>query len=272
MIITDPSTVNFKSYKRLFVFGCSFTNYMWPTWADLLRAEMPDAEFFNLGKSGAGALFISSMVVEANQRYNFNEHDLIIVQWSTYFREDRYVKNFWTTPGNIFTQQVYDDDFVRKFACIRGYIIRDLALMTSTKIILDALPCSSLILSSIPINAEIQLIDPETKIDDALELYRSTIDSLQSPMSEVLRPPGNETIFPWSALIEYIDDNNGNKRVTDYHPTPASYYTYIEKLGFTLTEKSLNAANEAEQLIRTFKFRTDFETYSGYGAPTSTIL
>jgi hypothetical protein len=212
------------------------------------------------------------MIVEANQRYTFNKHDLVIVQWSTYFREDRYIKNFWTTPGNIFTQRIYDDNFVRQFACIRGYIIRDLALMTSTKIILDSLPCSSLMLSSIPINAEIQTIDPEIKIDDVLELYKPTIECLQSPMSEVLRPPGNTSIFPWSNLVEYIDDNNGNKLITDYHPTPATYYTYIKKLGFNLTEKSLNRATESEQMIRTFKTRTEFEKYGGPGAPTSTIL
>ena len=48
----------FKKYKRVFAFGCSFTCYRWPTWADLIGKQCEGAEFRNYGKSGAGNLFI----------------------------------------------------------------------------------------------------------------------------------------------------------------------------------------------------------------------
>jgi len=272
MITNNLSNLDLTSYKRLFVFGCSFTNYMWPTWADLLHTEMPNAEFFNLGKSGAGSQFISSMVVEANQRYTFTESDLIIVQWSTYFREDRYVNNFWNTPGNIFTQQTYDDTFIRNFACIRGYIIRDLAIMTSIKYMLNSLPCSTVLLSSIPIDAEIELIDPDVNIDDVVDLYKDTIDSLQPAMSELLRPAGNSSVFAWHAKVHYSDPTNNKTLVYDYHPTPASYYIYLKKLGFNLTEKSLDYANEVETIMDTIKTRAEFEIYWPSVSPAIKIL
>jgi hypothetical protein len=272
MICNDLPKLNLTSYKRLFVFGCSFTNYIWPTWADLIRTEMPEVEFFNLGKSGAGSQFISSMIVEANQRYTFCETDLIIVQWSTYFREDRYVKSAWETPGNIFTQNMYDDNFIKNFACIRGYIIRDLAIMTAIKIMLTALPCAAVLLTSIPIDVELQVIEPGLNINDVIDLYEDTIESLNPPMSEILRPPGNTSPFPWPTNIRYIDDINGNKLITDYHPSPASYYTYIKKLGFALTEKSFNFANEAETMLKNMKTRSELHIQWSIGAPLSKLL
>ena len=31
---------DWTKYKRFFTFGCSFTCYMWPTWADIISKEM----------------------------------------------------------------------------------------------------------------------------------------------------------------------------------------------------------------------------------------
>ena len=46
--------IDFNKYKRVFAFGCSFTNYIYPTWADLIMHEMPSAECYNFGKAGGG--------------------------------------------------------------------------------------------------------------------------------------------------------------------------------------------------------------------------
>ena len=48
----------------------------------------PDVEFYNLGKSGGGNLFISHRIVEANKKYKFNKDDLVVVMWSTFARID----------------------------------------------------------------------------------------------------------------------------------------------------------------------------------------
>ena len=274
MIINDVSTIDLSSYKRLFTFGCSFTGYVWPTWAEILHKDMPNAEHYNFGKSGAGQLFILSMISEASQKYKFNQDDLIVVQWSTFFREDRYIKKCWQTPGNIFTQHMYDDKFIRHFTDLRGYVIRDLALMTAAKYMLTALPSASIMLTSIPITSELNNIEPDTKIDDVLELYKDTIASMQTPMTEVLRPSGNTTIFPWDTDISYYDPVNGDpkKLFFDYHPGPVLYYEYLKKLNFPVTDVAKNYAIDSENFIHTLNTRQQLQAWHNHDYPQHKIL
>ena len=81
---------DFSKFKRFFAFGCSFTNYAWPTWANILHQEM-DAEFFNLGRRGSGNLFTACRISEANNRFKFCDTDLVIVMFISEVREDRYI-------------------------------------------------------------------------------------------------------------------------------------------------------------------------------------
>lgn len=235
MLIHDVAAIDLSKYKRLFVFGCSFTNYFWPTWADILRSEMPHATFYNYGVSGAGNMYIAISIIEIAEKFEFNETDLIVPMWTTYFREDRYVKDKWIVPGNIFTQShVYNEDFVKKFACPRGYVIRDLAMITAMKHFLTLAKCDSIMLSSILPDGQIPGID----IEDVTKLYSNTLISMQKPLAEVLRPPNNPTAFPWPPTIKYNDVDNA-KIHHDYHPDPSQYRFYMEKIGFSLTDKSM---------------------------------
>ena len=75
--------------KRLYTFGCSFTNYKWPTWADILSKEF---EYFeNWGRPGAGNSYITNAVVEASIKNKFTKDDTIMIMWSSMTREDRYL-------------------------------------------------------------------------------------------------------------------------------------------------------------------------------------
>jgi hypothetical protein len=110
--------IDFTKYKRFFTFGCSYTSYIWPTWADLISKDMPQAEFYNLGKTGSGNLCISSRVAEANNRFKFTDTDLVMVMFSSYTREDRWVEYEWMTKGNVYVNNVYTSDWVRKLSLI----------------------------------------------------------------------------------------------------------------------------------------------------------
>ena len=72
--------LDWKKYKRLFTFGCSFTSYLWPTWADILGLEFTSAN--NWGHSGLGNRAIAERVAEAHAHFNFTKDDVIIVQWT----------------------------------------------------------------------------------------------------------------------------------------------------------------------------------------------
>jgi hypothetical protein len=64
-------TLNPSKYKRLFTFGCSFTRYLWPTWADILAEDIPYYE--NWGCGGAGNLYISNAIMEAHNRHTLTK-------------------------------------------------------------------------------------------------------------------------------------------------------------------------------------------------------
>lgn len=122
-------------YKRVFTFGCSFTKWSYPTWADYLVEEFKNRglEGYNFGAGGAGNLYIFTKLMEANQIFRFNEEDLVIVSWTSMHREDRYIKGRWITPGNIYNQSVYSEDFVKEVADIEFYYLRDSALITAAR-------------------------------------------------------------------------------------------------------------------------------------------
>lgn len=101
--------------RRAFLFGCSFTRYIWPTWADMLAHYNPDIEVFNFSRSGIGNVGISYRMVEANTKYHFNENDLIIVIWTYFNRKDLFHKGDWFTEGSIFNSNYYGKDYIKKY-------------------------------------------------------------------------------------------------------------------------------------------------------------
>ena len=65
--------------KRLFTFGCSFTEWIWATWANILAYEL-DVPFYNFGKPGAGNYYIANQISQADAIFNFTKDDLVIVK------------------------------------------------------------------------------------------------------------------------------------------------------------------------------------------------
>lgn len=97
--------------NRFFAFGCSFTRYMWPTWADIIGTKFPD-RYFNFAVTGMGNQFIFHSIIYAFQKYKINKDDLIIVCWTAPEREDRYKDGKWV-PSHIWRsdeliEKIYD--------------------------------------------------------------------------------------------------------------------------------------------------------------------
>jgi hypothetical protein len=144
-------------YKRIFAFGCSFTSLIiYPTWADIIYKSMnPDVEFYNLGKSGGGNLFISHRIVEANKKYKFDKDDLVVVMWSTYARIDFYKTNFgWKNPGNIYTQDELSMSTVKELEDLNWFLMRDLPTIELTTQYINNLPCGVIKFMAVPVDYE----------------------------------------------------------------------------------------------------------------------
>lgn len=124
-----------QRYKRFFAFGCSFTNYKWPTWADIISQDIPSYQ--NWGKPGAGNHYIFNSIIEADQRHNFNKDDLVIVMWSYKDREDRYFNKKWMNDPVSTQEKTYGTEWFKRFSSdTRGFLIRDLAFMLGAQSII----------------------------------------------------------------------------------------------------------------------------------------
>lgn len=194
-----------RQIGRLFTFGCSFTSFFWPTWADILGQE---ADYFeNWGIPGGGNEYIFNSVNECLLRNKLTSNDTVIIMWTNIWREDRYIQGEWVTPGNIYhsNNQIIND---------RGYLIRDLAFINSTKEMLENRNIKYIFLAMVPIDnsdqySVVKLID----CDDVLALYKDTI--------EEIRPSVYEKIFNF-------DWHSRQKDREDMHPIPSEYLEYLD--------------------------------------------
>lgn len=140
---------------RVFAFGCSLTQYFYPTWADVIIKQYRDKgyEGSNWAKSGAGNMYINMRLWEANTIYKFNKDDVILLQWSSMFREDRYhMGKGWWTPGNFsnltqgdagsFMLNNYFYENAWTWADMIHCVMRDCAMISSTHKALEAIGCT----------------------------------------------------------------------------------------------------------------------------------
>lgn len=249
MTLINPAHIDYKKYKRLFTFGCSFTFYRYPTWANIIRKNMPDAEFYNFAASGAGNLMISNRITEISRKFEFNETDLVMVMWSTHCREDRFKNRAWLPIGNIFSQTHYDEEFVKTHCDPLGYLIKDLSLIDLTTTYLRNNPADYFQMMSVPVTYQHDG-DNITIKNDVLETYQSLISSFKLSLLESL--PDQK----WPTHISYFDDFS-NRTTREYHPTPLQYYEYLCQLDFPMTDTSKEYAVQADQYLSKVKKSSD---------------
>lgn len=135
--------------KRLFTFGCSYTWFMWPTWADLLSVEFDQYE--NWGHVGLGNRAIAERIAECHAKHKFTADDTVIVQWSTTLRHDwhsdRPVVNppGWQTGGNAFSEiniKFYNEDWYSKFYSEKSWTMHTLNSILLAQGLLESTGCT----------------------------------------------------------------------------------------------------------------------------------
>ena len=244
--------------SRLFVFGCSYTNYRWSTWADCLAPEFDSFE--NWGQSGAGNHYIFNSVMEADQRHHFGADDTVVVCWSTPLRDDRYVLKRWHTLGGMFTTPIYNTDYLKTHVDERGYLIRDIAYIKAVKIFLETKMLSNWkFLSMRNFRLGIRELAESDDISDVVELYQDIFDSILPSYQEVMHSLNPDL---WSY--------EGWKKLPDPHPTPEEHLTYLDAVlpgWVTKTETRVKMHKESRILGSHFLYRKD-PTRSGMARVT----
>lgn len=174
---------------RLFTFGCSFTNYKWPTWADILGREY---EYFeNWGKIGCGNKYIFHSLIECNQKNKFTPDDTIIIMWTGTDREDRYIKNMWNGLGSVYRFYTWPKSYVKKYFDWRGNFLCDIGLITASADLLKCWKVRHSMLSMVKLN---NLVDGsigydcsvEDDVDDIITLFKNSITDIKPSVFEVI--------------------------------------------------------------------------------------
>ena len=216
--------------SRLFTFGCSFTQYWrWPTWADALGQQFENFE--NWGLCGAGNSYILWSLIECNQRRHIGPADEVCIMWTNTSREDRYVGNRWLEGGNVYWSagSQLPAEYVKKFACERGYLIRDMANISAAKQLLDHWGCRYQFMSMVP------LIQPNAASDlghNPADIVGNDTDvrALYHDVLQTIAPSVYETVFDsnWSSRPGIKCNFDPSRR--DFHPTPAEHVEYLQKI------------------------------------------
>jgi len=216
-------------YSRFFAFGCSFTSYYWPTWADIIGQEFSD-RFYNLAMCGAGNEFMFHKLTEAHARYNITKDDLVIICWTNFSREDRYMQGKWKTAGNMSTQVVYPQEWVRKWFDFRGALLKTSSVIAGATHLLDTTGCEYMFTSMIPMNRldQYDVIFADESYHDIFDVYNSYYNKIH-PVSMTEHLYGiNEYKNPKSIQMKLKDDQHHG--MTDHHPSPNQHLNYATNI------------------------------------------
>jgi hypothetical protein len=232
--------IDLKKYKRIFAFGCSFTAYRWPTWADIIAVETK-ADYYNYGVAGIGNLGIMARVTEANARYKFNDTDLVMIMWSTFSREDRWVNNQWFAQGNVWNSQ-YPKDWIKEYCDPIGYMIRDHAIINATNKLLQQTNCGTLLLRSVPFKyTDVGAIDNTPEITTLSMLYQIEYDNMPMSLYDYLgRDWGRDP-------VTYI--NHDGQPHPDPHPKTTVYYDYLTQCGLEFSKTTNDYADHCTMIL-----------------------
>ena len=263
--------------KRLFTFGCSYTSYAWPTWANLLSINYD--EFHNWGLAGVGNRAIAERIAEAHQRHTFTKDDLVIVQWSSHLRNDWFHETSlperranWKTAGSIFNyinQSLYDKKWVETFFYEPAYLMHTLNHIVLTQGFLNSLGCEWYMTSigdirnmgddfrDAPGSGEKRVYSSEYEKNkfefawdriESLKMYEQKIwqdhqDRWLTPIETVAKQHENLT-------FEFLDTQAPGGKFFDTHPSP--YQTI-----FWLEQELKHKLNLSDTVIATIKELAD---------------
>lgn len=237
-----------KMSNRFFAFGCSYTKYSYATWADFVGINFD--EYYNYGCGGASNTYIMNKFIDANDKFDFNSNDTVIImltgigRFSYYNRERR-----WTTNGDLYEYHHNTKDPVIKSFVDNMYsedwgIYSAWIAAKAMEAILKAKNVKYKFLMSIDNSNYLDVegckwgrVDTITQTDRTKELY----DMLSHPrtLDEWMKRNSADTEF-----YRWVEENYRR----DGHPTQKMHYNFVkEVMPEYITDKSTDLLNEVEK-------------------------
>lgn len=210
--------------KRFFSFGCSFTQYWWPTWANIIALDL-DVPFYNYGRPGVGNQFIFNAVMQADNYFQFDNNDLVIVQWTNTAREDRWIDGCWQALGNIYTQEsnYYDSNFVRKYVNNINSELHDFAVIKAVYEFLTSKKCQFHFLKMVDFEQEDQFKTEKYNPD----VINKLISSQYQQYLDFILPSFYAILWNDSVEVRRNKDRNIHKNFIDGHPDVMEHSIFL---------------------------------------------
>lgn len=150
--------------RRLFTFGCSFTHFFWPTWADILGSTYDHYE--NWACSGYGNRAIVERLSECVAHNKITADDTIIVQFTDFHRHDIHQQGIepngisnWRLGGNVWTKEI-EMEWVKDFWSEYSYVYHSCNFINLGITLLKSLPCKFYITSMVNLKPDIERLHP----------------------------------------------------------------------------------------------------------------
>ena len=279
--------MDFKKFKRFFAFGCSYTSYGWPTWANLLSLNFD--EYHNWALAGLGNRAIAERVAEANARYQFNENDLVIVQWSTHLRNDWFNPTVmperlsnWKTAGSIFNyhnKNLYDDKWIQTFFYEPAFLMHTLNHVSLTQGFLKSTGCTWYMTSIGDLRNLGTDLRQNTSYGEVIfetnknvELAWDTIPEIKIYNKPIWEDHKDHWLMPiekfcqtcTESTFDFVDTKNPGQIFFDFHPSPRQHLFWIEselkdKLSMSVEDfmPAVDLVKAVENLHQRTKFNKD---------------
>jgi hypothetical protein len=228
--------------KRLFTFGCSYTNYYWPTWADILGTTYDHYENWAVG--GIGNRGIVERLSECLLKNKLTKDDTVIVQWTDFHRHDIHNKKEfqgWRAGGNVLIHEKdVPNSFILKYWDEFSYIMHTMNFINLGINLLKNQSCVWFMTSSTDLTKDIKQY-PELNFYKKLFDEDVWIDPIQR-FVDTLGYTGIDSMFlTYSKTFK----NYVKEQVRDLHPTSQIYLKWLEKyvvpkLKITLDNQFIN--------------------------------
>lgn len=112
-------------------------------WPDIIKQELGDIEYHNYGQSGASNQFIAYQVYLADIVHEFNSDDLVMISWSSAFRNDWFIKGEFVLEGNAFWPGHNNQKLPSEMKDLDHYTIRDAKTIANITNYLNNNDCKS---------------------------------------------------------------------------------------------------------------------------------
>lgn len=204
--------------NRLFTFGCSHTQYKWPTWADIIGLSFD--EYYNFGRPGTGIFYMLYQFTFANEHFNFNEDDTLIFMLSNEARLDIVKEDSWLSEGFVFnSMDVFGKQFFNHYSLFHA-VESSYIYVYFLKEVLDKIGCKYELIYAFP------------------PIFENNEEDTNKNLLNVWNKKYNLTNKNIISLSEYSEEvkdhsyillNEKNKKIQDGHFKISTHLNYVKK-------------------------------------------